>query len=104
MYLCEGMIPELTGRRIRLRRMTAGDAEAMLSCWTDPVTTAFLELPPMHSVEDAQSLILWLQHLAEQDEAIRWGIERKDTGRLIGSCGFNFWQLTGAYRGSSGVS
>lgn len=102
MYVCEGNIPELTGQRIRLRRMTEEDTEAMLCCWTDRDTSTFLELPPLHSVEDAKSLILWLQHLAQEDEAIRWGIEMMDTGQLIGSCGFNFWQLTGAFRGEFG--
>ncbi|KOR76950.1 GNAT family N-acetyltransferase [Paenibacillus solani] len=102
MYVCEGIIPELTGQRIRLRRIKEEDAEAMLCCWSDPDTAAFLDLPPLHSAEDAKSLIIWLQHLAQQDETIRWGIEMVDTGKLIGSCGFNFWQLTGAFRGEFG--
>ncbi|KOP65063.1 acetyltransferase [Bacillus sp. FJAT-18019] len=102
MYVCEGIIPDLTGQRIRMRRIAEEDAEAMLCCWSDPDTAAFLDLPPLHSAEDAKSLIIWLQHLAEQDEAIRWGIEMVDTGKLIGSCGFNFWQLTGAFRGEFG--
>lgn len=79
MYICEGNIPELEGRQIRLRRMTAEDAEAMFRCWSDSATTAYLDLPVMHSAEDAKALIQWLFRLAEQDEAIRWGVEIIET-------------------------
>lgn len=102
MYSCEGIVPDMKGRRIRLRRMETEDAEAMLVCWSDPAATAFLDMPVMHSAEDAKALIEWLQRLAEQDEAIRWGIEITETGQLIGSCGFNIWQLEGAFRGEFG--
>lgn len=102
MYVCKGIIPELNGRRIRLRGLEKADAEAMFRCWSDPNTTAFLDLPAMHSAEDAKALIHWLHLLAEQDEAIRWGIESIDTGQLIGSCGFNIWQLEGAFKGEFG--
>lgn len=102
MYVCKGIIPEMNGRRIRLRRLVTDDAEAMFRCWSDPNTTAFLDLPAMHSAEDAKALIHWLHLLAEQDEAIRWGIEAIDTGQLIGSCGFNIWQLDGAFKGEFG--
>lgn len=102
MYICEGNIPELEGRRVRLRRMKAEDAEAMFGCWSDPATTAFLDIPGMHSAEDAKALIQWLHLLAEQEEAIRWGIELIETGQLIGSCGFNIWQLKGAFRAEFG--
>ena len=66
------------------RRMETDDAEAMFRRWSDPNTTAFLDLPAMHSAEDAKALIHWSHLLAEQDEAIRWGIEAIDTGQLIG--------------------
>jgi [ribosomal protein S5]-alanine N-acetyltransferase len=102
MYVCKGIIPEINGERIRLRRMEADDAEAMFRCWSDPKTSAFLDLPAMHSAEDAKALIHWLHLLAEQDEAIRWGIEVIDTSQLIGSCGFNIWQLEGAFKGEFG--
>ncbi|MEK3732151.1 GNAT family protein [Paenibacillus sp. FSL M8-0334] len=102
MYRCQGDIPELTGERIRLRRMEPSDGRAMYACWADAQTARFLEIPAINGAEAAAALIASLNKLAEEDEALRWGIELRQTGTLIGSCGYNLWQLQGVYRGEIG--
>ncbi|ANY73016.1 GNAT family N-acetyltransferase [Paenibacillus ihbetae] len=102
MYACEGHIPELAGERVLLRRLTEEDAPDMLRCWSDPDTRRFIELPPMQADADAAALIAWLNGLSEEEETLRWGIELAGSGRVIGSCGLNQWQLAGAYRGEFG--
>lgn len=102
MYACEGHIPELAGERVLLRRLTEEDAPDMLRCWSDPDTRKFIELPPMQADADAAALIAWLNALSEEEETLRWGIELTGSGRVIGSCGLNQWQLAGAYRGEFG--
>ncbi|GAF09603.1 GNAT family N-acetyltransferase [Paenibacillus pini] len=98
LYVCRGYIPELTGKRLRLRMLEAGDAEDMLRCWADEDVRKFADLPSMPDQKSAVEMINVLNHFAETDDGIRWGI-MNESGRIIGSCGFNWWQLEGAYRG-----
>lgn len=102
MYQCKGVIPEIKGKALRLRKMSIDDAEGLYRCWTDKQTARHLYLPPMDNSRDAESLILLLNGLAESEDTMRWGIELQGSGILIGSCGFNNWQLQGAFRGEFG--
>lgn len=100
-YSCEGNIPELEGERVVLRRLAARDAQAMFECWSDPEVRRFADLPRMPDAAAAEELIGLLNRLALTDDSLRWGIQAPD-GSIIGSCGLNWWQLEGAYRGEIG--
>lgn len=100
-YSCEGNIPELEGERVVLRRLAARDAQAMFECWSDPEVRRFADLPRMPDAAAAAELIGLLNRLALTDDSLRWGIQAPD-GSIIGSCGLNWWQLEGAYRGEIG--
>ncbi|KKO54642.1 GNAT family N-acetyltransferase [Paenibacillus sp. DMB20] len=102
MYSCNGFIPDIAGAGVRLRKLTPGDAEDMHRCWTDEETSRYLFLPSLASAADAEDLILLLNELSRTEDSLRWGVERLDGGEVIGSCGFNSWQLQGAYRGEFG--
>lgn len=100
-YRCEGRIPELRGERVTLRPLCRSDAEAMFACWSDPEVRRYADLPDMPSAAEAGEMIGILNDLSLTEDGIRWGIEAEN-GRLIGSCGLNWWQLEGAYRGEIG--
>ncbi|MCJ8011770.1 GNAT family N-acetyltransferase [Paenibacillus sp. KQZ6P-2] len=100
-YRCEGEIPVLGGERVKLRRLSSKDAEAMYRNWSDPEVRRYSDLPEMPDVSAAGEMIRILNSLSQTDDGLRWGIEDAD-GRLIGSCGLNWWQLEGAYRGEIG--
>lgn len=102
MYKCGGHIPDLESERIRLRRMEPSDAEVLFEYWSDPEVVRYMNMPPFTSPEDTLEMIYLLNGLSEMDDTIRFGIELKEEGRLIGSCGFNVWELSGAYRGEIG--
>lgn len=102
MYKCGGDIPALEGERIRLRSMGRRDAEIMFQYWSDPVVTKYMNVPAFASVQETWEMISLLNGLAESEDALRFGIELKEERRLIGSCGFNVWELSGAYRGEIG--
>lgn len=102
MYKCEGQIPVIESERLRLRRMERSDAERMFQIWSDPEVVKYMNIPPFASVEDTLEMIQLLNGLSESEDALRWGIELKEDGQLIGSCGFNVWELSGAYRGEIG--
>lgn len=102
LYECGGNIPVLEGKRLRLRRMDRPDAETMFRYWSDPEVVRYMNMPPFTSEEDTFEMINMLNGLSESEDALRWGIELKEKALLIGSCGFNVWQLSGAYRGEIG--
>lgn len=102
MYRCKGRIPELETKRLLLRKMRRRDAAQMFEWWSDREVTRYMNLSPMLGTSEAADMIALLNQMAGEEEAIRWGIELKATGRLIGSCGYNTWQLGGAFRGEIG--
>ncbi|SMF90730.1 ribosomal-protein-alanine N-acetyltransferase [Paenibacillus uliginis N3/975] len=102
MYQCKGVIPELRGTTVRLRKMSPRDADDLYQCWSDEWTARYLYLPSMTGRHDAEALILLLNELSESEDSLRWGVEHLDSGIMIGSCGFNGWQLQGAFRGEFG--
>lgn len=101
MYVCGGVIPELSGPRVRLRAMAPDDAQALLRIWSHPRVAPWLDAPPLSSVEEAEALIDLLGRWAAEEESLRWSILGPG-GEVIGSCGYNYWQLQGAYRGEIG--
>ncbi len=102
MYKCGGEIPSLESERLRLRQMEIEDSKELFRYWSDAEVVRYMNMPPFASIEDACGMINLLNGLAESEDALRWGIELKESGKLIGSCGFNMWELAGAYRGEIG--
>ncbi|AWB43325.1 N-acetyltransferase [Paenibacillus sp. CAA11] len=78
------------------------DAPALFTYWSDRDVVRYMNVPPFGSEEEAWEMINLLNGLSETEDAMRWGIELKDGGLLIGSCGFNNWELDGAYRAEIG--
>jgi ribosomal-protein-alanine N-acetyltransferase len=64
-------LPTLQTERLLLRRITPGDARDLFAC-----------------TEDAEGLIQIIIEHYEHHQAAPWGIVRRDTGHLIGTCGF----------------
>ncbi|HEY4391050.1 MAG TPA: GNAT family N-acetyltransferase [Paenibacillus sp.] len=102
LFKCGGKIPVLEGERIRLRRMEQADAADMFRYWSDPKVVKYMNVPVFQSVEETSEMIDFLNGLSETEDTMRWGIELVQEQRLIGSCGFNTWELSGAYRGEIG--
>lgn len=101
-YICGGNIPVLEGSRLLLRRMERQDAKQIFRYWSDPEVVKYMNVPAFESPEETWEMINMLNALSETEDTLRWGIESKQSGRLIGSCGFNAWQLSGAYRAEIG--
>ena len=101
LILGKGNVPVLTGQKILLRAISVDDAEALYNCWSHPEVSYWLGVPPLASVSEARELIAQLLQMSQEDESLRWSIVLPD-GQVIGSCGYNNWQLEGAYRGELG--
>ncbi|MBW4085130.1 GNAT family N-acetyltransferase [Paenibacillus sp. S150] len=101
MYVCGGVTPVLAGKRIELRAMEARHAPALYKVWSHPQVASLLAAPPLSSPQAAEQLIALLTQMSREEESLRWSILGPG-GDVIGSCGYNSWQLQGAYRGEIG--
>lgn len=102
MYRCGGNIPELESERIQLRMMKIEDAPLLFECWSISEVRQYSGIPELENVSSAVEMIQFLNALSKTEDSLRWGIVNKATGEWIGSCGFNMWQLEGAFRGEVG--
>lgn len=80
--------PTLETERLRLRPIERADASALFTIFRDEEVTRFYDLDAFESVEEAEELADFFAESFETERSIRWGIEEKASGRLIGSCGF----------------
>lgn len=74
--------------RLRLRRFTLDDAQAMYDNWaSDPEVTKYLTWPT-HTGVDVSKMVLtdWVADY-EKDDNYQWAIELKEIGQPIGSMG-----------------
>lgn len=79
--------PFLETERLRLRRPSRDDAEAMFACMSDPAVVQFFGVPPMQAVGEAEKRITGLCAAFSEKEGIRWALELKSTGEFIGTAG-----------------
>ena len=80
--------PKIKTNRLILREVTRADAEDMLSYLSDEDVVKHMGLEPFQSIADALDEIEWYQSILKEQTGIRWGITEKDSGKVIGSCGF----------------
>lgn len=84
--------PILETERLRLRQMTHDDAAALVAIFGDPAVMRYMILdPPCNTIEEAISMIDWMNGHFEKQNAMRWGITLKDANEVIGTCGFHSW-------------
>jgi [ribosomal protein S5]-alanine N-acetyltransferase len=95
------IFPNLETERLLLRQMRPTDAEAIFQIFSDDEVTRYYDLATFTSLEQAQRLIARINERFEREEGLRWGIVRKDSGRLIGTGGYNGW-VRSSHRASIG--
>lgn len=80
-------LPIIETKRLVLRKLTNDDSEAVYEYLSDPEVIRDLE-GYTESLEEAEGYIDWCNKTLSDGTDIRWGIEEKATGKLIGDCGF----------------
>ncbi|MEI7028355.1 GNAT family N-acetyltransferase [Paenibacillus sp. y28] len=83
--------PALETPRLRLRKLTTADAQAMFQYCSDPAVTRFTTWYPHPSQDVTEAFIRAAIRMYEEGQAAPWGIEDKAAGSLIGTCGFVNW-------------
>lgn len=77
---------ELGAERIRLRQLHAADAPALLAVFADHKAMRYWSRPPMVSLDEALELIAQIDACRARGDLLQWGIERVDSGALMGTC------------------
>ena len=91
--------PVLETERFLLRRMSVDDAHEVFRLFSDAEVTKDMGIEPLTDAMQAERLILFMNDLYEKNQAFRWGIVKKDDNALIGTCGFNGWEMNRGARG-----
>ena len=76
----------LETERLRLRKFTESDADAVFRNWaSDDEVTKYLTWPTHRSVENSAGYIRFCLGTYQEDSSYQWGIELKETGELFGN-------------------
>ncbi|MBO0997425.1 GNAT family N-acetyltransferase [Bacillus sp. SD075] len=82
------VFPLIETKRLILREVTMEDAGDMFTYLSDTDVVKPMGLDPCQTVNDVGDEIKWYESIFQEGSGIRWGITLKDSGRVIGSCGF----------------
>lgn len=83
--------PVLNSERLQLREITHGDVDAMFAIHGDPELMKWFGNPVADREGATQLIDLLAGWRLLPDPGVRWGLERRDTPGLIGSCGLFGW-------------
>ncbi len=79
-------LPTLDAPRVRLRWLTAADVDALFDIYSDAAMMRYWSSPAMTERAEAEALLAKVHAGFAGKSAFQWGVERKDDGRLLGSC------------------
>lgn len=81
--------PTIETERLVLRALHVTDCHDVLGIFSDERVMVYYGMYPINSLENAVSLIQALQNTFYEGKGIRWAMTLKESGRLIGTCGFH---------------
>lgn len=87
-----GDLPELETPRLLLRKLRLGDAADMFEYASDPEVAREVTWDAHRSVEDSRGFIAMVLKKYAAGEVSEWGLELKENGKLVGTCGFVWWK------------
>ena len=79
-------LPTLEAPRVRLRWLAAGDVDALFDVFSDRVMMRYWSSPAMTEHSEAEALLARIHQQFAEKFGFQWGIERKDDGRILGTC------------------
>jgi ribosomal-protein-alanine N-acetyltransferase len=86
--------PTLETERILLRKITIDDLDDMFYYASNPEVTKYVTWETHSTIEDTKLFINYVLDLYSQSKVAPLGIEDKETGKLIGTADFVFWNTT----------
>lgn len=79
--------PLLATKRLRLRKLDAEDALAILNLRSDLEVNKFLNRKIAHNLDDARQFINVVNNYIDTNSSIYWAISFKDSKELVGTIG-----------------
>ena len=86
-------IPTLETERLLLRRIVTGDAEDMFAYSSLPEVTEYLLWSPHPDSGYTRHYLSLVQTQYRDGQFSDWGLEWKENGRMIGTCGFTSFDI-----------
>lgn len=81
--------PVIESARLRMRELELEDVDALYAYLSLPEVARWTDVPPMEVRDEAFELVEYARARFEAGKGLRWGIEERATGRLVGDIGFN---------------
>lgn len=85
------LFPTLHTQRLRLRRIVPADTDALFAIHSDAHWMQWYGVEPVTRRAQAEQLAQLFAGWFAAGTGFRWGLERKDDNRLIGTCGLFRW-------------
>jgi len=86
-----GNLPSLETPRLILRRLRLDDVDDVFAYASDPDVARTVTWEAHRSVEDSRAFVQTMLRRYERGEVANWGMELRETGRIIGTCGYILW-------------
>lgn len=87
-----GDLPELETPRLLLRKLKAGDAADMFEYASDPEVARDVTWEAHRTIEDSRGFLNSVVQKYAKKETSEWGLVLKESGKLVGTCGFVWWR------------
>lgn len=75
-----------------MRELVEADAPALFEFYRDPDFTRYIVFDPHKSLDDSLAFVALMKNIYQQKDSVRWGMELKENGQLIGNAGLHFWK------------
>jgi len=87
------VFPKLHTERLNLIEITQSHLRDYYEIFKEEKVTKYYNIMPFGQIEDARKYIDWFQSRYKEGLGIRWGIQIKGDNRIIGTAGFNNFQI-----------
>ncbi|MRH42661.1 GNAT family N-acetyltransferase [Aquibacillus halophilus] len=74
-----------------IRNFFISDKKEIYLIYSDPGVLQFDNSPGLKSIKEAEQFIRQTMNPNRYDDSIRWAVIQKESGKLIGTCGFRNW-------------
>jgi RimJ/RimL family protein N-acetyltransferase len=79
-------LPMLDAPRVRLRQLMEADVDGLFAVFSDEAMMRYWSSPAMKDRSEAEALLARIQRQFAEQSGYQWGVERKEDGRLLGTC------------------
>ena len=73
------------------RELTVDDIFDVYCLYSDPKVTRFDQGEPFTDIREAEELVSVFKESNRSHHSVSWGVELKETNKIIGTCGFKNW-------------